>query len=163
MSNQEGIPAAGRTGGGMAVKEHIPGAATDMKSSAGQAVSAMSDVVSNAPGKVARQAKGSPMAVGLVAFGAGMLLSGIVPASRREAKAAAALKEQAQPLVGRLGSAAKEAVGNLQESAQSALESVKSTASDAVDTVKEEGTSAAGEVKGQAQDAKQSVQERAGT
>jgi len=158
MSNQDGI----RAGGGMGVKEHIPGAATDARPSAGGAMSAVSDVVSNTPEKIARQTKGSPMAAGLVAFGVGLLLSAVLPASRREAQAAAALKEQAQPLVGQLGSVAKEAVGNLQEPAETALESVKSTASEAVDTVKEEGTSAAGGVKDQAQDAKHAVQERTG-
>jgi gas vesicle protein len=142
------------------VKNHIMGSADDAKSSAGNALSSAGDAlssaqdaVSNAPGRVARQAQGSPVAAGLIAFGAGMLLSSLLPASRPEAQAAAAIKAQAQPLVEQVSSAAKEVAGNLQEPAQNALESVKSTASDAVDTVKEEGASAASDVQGQAQDA----------
>ena len=148
-------------GGVMAVKDHIMGATDTATSSTGGAMSSVGDAVSDAPGKVAQQTKGSPMAAGLIAFGAGMLLSALLPASKPEAQAAAAIKEQAQPLVDQLPSTAKEAAGNLQEPAQQALESVKSTATDAVDTVKDEGSSAVDDVKGQAQDAKDTVQQHA--
>jgi len=156
------------TGAVMGVKDHIMGSAENAKSSASDAMSsatdAMSsvgDAVSGAPGKVAQQTKGSPLAAGLIAFGAGMLLSALIPASKPEAQAAAALKEQAQPLVGKLAEAGKDAAGNLQEPAQQALESVKSTATDAVHTVADEGTAAASDVKDQAQQAKSTVQEHA--
>ena len=148
-------------GGVMGVKDHIMGSANDAKDSAGGTISNIGDSVSNTPGKVAQQTKGSPMAAGLIAFGVGMLLSAIAPASKPEAKAAAALKEQAQPLVEQVTAGAKEVAGNLQDPAQQALESVKSTASDAVDTVKDEGTSAVSDVKDQAQDAKDTVQQQA--
>lgn len=129
------------------VKDHIMGSADEVKSSTGTAVSTAADAVAGAPGKVARQAKGNPMAAGLIAFGAGVLLSALIPASKKEAQAAAALKEQAQPLLGQLTSTVKEAAGHLQEPAQQALESVKSAATDAVSAVKDEGASAAGDVK----------------
>ena len=150
------------TGAVMGVKDHIMGSAGDAKSSTGDALSSMGDTLSDAPGKVARQTQGSPLAAGLIAFGTGLLLSSLIPASRPEAQAAAAIKDQAQPLVDQLTQAGKEAAGNLQEPAQQALESVKSTASDAVDTVKDEGTSAVGDVKDQAQDAKDTVAQHAG-
>ncbi len=143
------------------VKDHIMGSADEVKSSTGTAVSTAADAVAGAPGKVARQAKGNPMAAGLIAFGAGVLLSALIPASKKEAQAAAALKEQAQPLLGQLTSTVKEAAGHLQEPAQQALESVKSAATDAVSAVKDEGASAAGDVKAQAQDAKDAVQDKA--
>ena len=142
------------------VKDHIMGSADEVKSSTGTAVSTAADAVAGAPGKVARQAKGNPMAAGLIAFGAGVLLSALIPASKKEAQAAA-LKEQAQPLLGQLTSTVKEAAGHLQEPAQQALESVKSAATDAVSAVKDEGASAAGDVKAQAQDAKDAVQDKA--
>ena len=145
----------------MTVKDHIMGSAQDAKSSTGEAMSSVRDAVSDAPGRIAQQTKGSPLAAGLIAFGTGLLLSALIPASKPEARAAAAIKDQAQPLVEQLSSSAKDAAGNLQEPAQQALESVKSTATDAVDTVKEEGASAAGDVKDQAQDAKDTVQQQA--
>src|ERR1700712_1011704 len=149
------------SGAVMGVKDHIMGAAGDAKSSTGDAMSSVGDTVSGAPGKVARQTKGSPLAAGLIAFGAGLLLSALIPASQPEARAAAAIQDQAQPLVDQVTSGGKEVAGNLQEPAQQALESVKSSASDAVDTVKDEGTSAVGDVKDQAQDAKDTVQQQA--
>ena len=152
----------------LSVKDHIMGSADSAKASTSGALSSVNDTVSSvgnavsgAPRKVVQQPQGRPLAAGLIAFGAGVLLSALLPASQPEAKAAAALKEQAQPLVSQLTSTAKEAAGNLQEPAQNALESVKSTATDAVGTVKEEGTSAAADVKDQAQDAKDTVQQEA--
>lgn len=140
------------------VKEHIMGSAQDTKNGAGNALSSVGDAVGDAPGKVAQQTKGNPVAAGLVAFGIGALLSSLLPASRPEAQAAQAIKEQAEPLVSELTAVAKDAAGNLQQPAQEAVDSVKSAATDAVDTVKEESSSAATDVKDQAQDAKDHVQ-----
>ena len=148
-------------GGVLGVKDQIMGSSDEVKSSAGAAVSTAADAVAGAPAKVTGQAKGNPMAAGLIAFGAGMLLSALIPASKKEAQAASVLKEQAQPLLGQLTSTVKEAAGHLQEPAQQALESVKSTAADAVSTVKDEGTSAVGDVAAQAQGAKDAVQNKA--
>jgi len=144
-------------GAAVSVKDRVMGSAE----SAGEAMSSVGEAVSQAPGTVARGAQGSPVAAGLIAFGTGLLLASLFPASRPEAQAAAAVKEQAQPLVQEAQDSAKQIAGNLQEPAQQALQSVKSTAVDAVDTVKEEGPAAAGDVKDQAQQAKDTVQERA--
>ena len=148
-------------GAATSVKDRIMGVADDATSGAGSGLSAVGDAVSAAPGKVARSTQGSPVAAGLIAFGTGLLLASLFPATRPEAQAAAAVKEQAQPLVDEATEVAKEIAGNLQEPAQQALESVKSTASDAVDAVKDEGAAVVEDVKDQAQDAKDTVQEHA--
>lgn len=147
--------------GVLGVKDHIMGAGDEVKTSTDAAISSIQDAVTGAPGKVVGQTKGNPMAAGLIAFGAGMLLSALIPASKKEAQAASALKEQAQPLVGQLTSTVREAAHHLQEPAQQALESVKSTAADAVGAVKDEGAAAAGEVKTHALEAKEAVQHTA--
>ncbi|MDQ5841025.1 MAG: hypothetical protein M3537_07750, partial [Chloroflexota bacterium] len=108
-----------------------------------------------------RKAQGSPIAAGLIAFGAGLLVSSMLPASRAEQQAAQAVKDTAQPLVDDLTDTAKEMAGNLQEPAQQALEEVKATATDATDTVREEAASAAADVKSQAQDSKDTLQQAA--
>jgi len=148
-------------GAAVSVKDHVLGSADTAKSGAGDAMSSVGDAVSDASGKVARGAQGSPVAAGLIAFGTGLLLASLFPASRPEAQAAAAVKEQAQPLVEEVQNSTKEIAEHLQEPAQQAVESVKATASDAVDTVKEEGTAAAEDVKDHAQEAKDTVQEQA--
>jgi gas vesicle protein len=114
--------------------------------------------ISQAPDQVKTAAQGNPLAAGLIAFGAGMLLSSLVPASEKERQAAEQLKSAAQPLAAQVGDMAKEVVPDLKEPAQEAMESVKSTAADAVQSVKAEGQSAASDVKDRAVDAKDNVQ-----
>src|SRR5512146_595947 len=107
----------------------------------GMASSAV-DTVRSAPDTVRRRATGNPLAAGLIAFGAGMLLSSLLPASEPEQQIATQVKdfatEQGRPVAQELGQAGQEAAQELKESAQQRAESVKQTASDAASTVKEE-------------------------
>ena len=57
--------------------------------------------------KVVAKAEGNPIAVGLIAFGAGLLAASLIPASEREKDMAEGVKEQAQPLVDNLTDAAQ--------------------------------------------------------
>lgn len=148
-------------GAAVSVKESIMGSASDAGDAGQRAVGAVSDTISDAPGTVASRTKGNPLAAGLIAFGVGLLVSSLIPASQKEQVAAQAIKDQAEPVVNKLTDAAKEVAGNLQEPAQQAVEEVKSTATDAAQTVKDEGTSAAQDVKGQAADSKDRVQQSA--
>ena len=117
--------------------------------------------MSGAPGAVARKAQGSPIAAGLIAFGAGLLVSSLLPASRVEQQAAENIKDTAQPMVDDFTDTAKEIAENLKEPAQQAMEEVKSTATDAAATVKDDAASAVDDVKTQAQDSKDTVQQAA--
>ena len=137
------------------------GSASDAADTGQQVATTMGDAVTNAPNAVARKAQGSPIAAGLIAFGAGLLVSSLLPASRVEQQAAEKVKDTAQPMVDDLTDTAKEVAGNLKEPAQQALEEVKSTATDAAATVKDEAASAADDVKSQAQDSKDTVQQAA--
>jgi gas vesicle protein len=148
-------------GAATSVKEAVMGSAADAADTGQQVATTMGDAVTNAPNAVARKAQGSPIAAGLIAFGAGLLVSSILPASRVEQQAAEKVKDTAQPMVDDLTDTAKEVAGNLKEPAQQALEEVKSTATDAAATVKDEATSAADDVKSQAQDSKDTVQQAA--
>jgi gas vesicle protein len=113
--------------------------------------------VQQAPQAVVRQTRGNPLAAGLIAFGAGWLVSSLLPASQREQELAEQAKQRAseigQPLVDAAKDAAMEMKDNLQEPAQHAVESVRDTAADAGRTVTEEGRSAAQDVQDHAQDA----------
>jgi gas vesicle protein len=148
-------------GAATSVKEAVLGSDSDVADSAGSVAGTVSDAVSDAPSAVARKAQGSPIAAGLIAFGAGLLVSSLLPASRVEQQAAENIKDTAQPMVDDLTDTAKEIAGNLKEPAQQAVEEVKSTATDAAATVKDDATSAADDVKTQAQDSKDTVQHAA--
>jgi cell division septum initiation protein DivIVA len=136
-------------------------AASQVQGAASTAVGAVQDVASNAAGAVQhapqalkRQARGNPLAAGLIAFGTGWLVSSLLPASRRERELADqarhAAQENLQPVVAQVAGEVKE---NLAGPAQQAVESVKSTAQDAKDAVTEHGRVAAQDVSGRAQGA----------
>lgn len=146
-------------GAATSVKEAVLGSDSDPRNTG--AAGTVGDAVTGAPNAVARKAQGSPIAAGLIAFGAGLLVSSLLPASKVEQQAAEKVKDTAQPMVDDLTDTAKEVAGHLKEPAQQAIEEVKSTATDAAATVKEDATSVADDVKSQAQDSKDTVQQAA--
>ena len=148
-------------GAATSVKDAVLGSAADATDSGQRVAGNVGDAVADAPTAVARKAQGSPIAAGLIAFGAGLLVSSLLPASRVEQQAAEAVKDTAQPLVDDLTDTAKEVAENLKEPAQQAIGEVKATTTDAVDTVREDATSAATDVKDHAADAKDTVQHAA--
>ncbi|MGG6383261.1 DUF3618 domain-containing protein [Paenarthrobacter sp. NEAU-H11] len=109
--------------------------------------------ISNAPDQVKAKTQGNPLAAGLIAFGAGMLISSLIPASDKEREAAQQLKTAAEPLATQVTDAAKDMAQDLKEPAQQAMENVKATATDAAQNVKTEGQHAATDVKDRATDA----------
>jgi gas vesicle protein len=133
----------------------VGGAGSAVGSTLGDAGSAIGDT----PHKVAMKAQGSPIAAGLIAFGAGLLVSSLIPPSAKEREAAQALKSAAEPVTSQLTEAAKDVAQGLQEPAQEALENVKTTAAHAAEQVKEEGQTAVSDVTETAADAKNHVQQ----
>lgn len=122
--------------------------------------SAVGDAVSNAPAQVKQRARGNPLAAGLIAFGAGLLVSGLIPSSEKEKEAVSTLQEKVEPLKEKATEAAKEVASNLQEPAQEAAQSVKETAAQGVQNVKDEGASAKQDVQGQVQDSAETVKQQ---
>jgi ElaB/YqjD/DUF883 family membrane-anchored ribosome-binding protein len=141
------------------VKDKVMGSAQNASSHASSAGSSVSDSVTGAPDAVSAHTRGNPLAAGLIAFGGGLLLGSLLPASQKETEAAASVKANASTLAQPVTEAAKGIAQDLKEPAQEALESVKSTATDAAATVKDEGASSAQDVKGDALDAKDAVQD----
>ena len=110
----------------------------------------IADGAKHAPQAVRQQTQGNPLAAGVIAFGAGWLISSLLPASEKEKQATMEAKdkvsEHSDALTAPLKESAQNAKENLQPHAQQAADSVKSTATDA-----------AGNVKGEAQHAKQDL------
>src|SRR6478735_3810523 len=127
------------------VRESVMGAADDAGSSlahagdaAASGVEHAGQSVAHAGQAVARKAKGNPLAAGLVAFGAGLLVAALIPPSDKERELAAKVEDKAQPLVDQAKDAAREVGENLKEPARDAVDSVKTTAQDAAQTVADE-------------------------
>ena len=125
----------------------------------GDARAAVGDAVSGAPDQVKAKTRGNPLAAGLIAFGAGLLVSSLIPSSQKEQQAVSTLQENLEPLKQRAGDAAKEMADNLKAPAQDAAESVRATAADAAQNVKDEGQTAKDQIQGQAQESTATVQD----
>jgi len=136
-------------------RERVMGSAHDAGSATG---SGLKDQASAVPGQVKTRTRGNPLAMGVIALGAGWLIGSLMPATEQEAQLAATAKEQAQPLIEKAQTAAQESMEHLKEPAQNAAQSVASRAQEAAETVKAEGQSAAGDVKDTADTARQNVQ-----
>ncbi len=125
--------------------------------------STVADAASSAPDQARARTRGNPLAAGLIAFGAGWLVSSLLPATEKEQQAATAVKDRAQEHADTvkepLATAANEMKENLREPAQQAAQSVTSSAKEGADNVRGEAQSAASEVRNQAQDSATRVQD----
>jgi gas vesicle protein len=146
--------------------DSVSARASSARDTAADAASSAVDTVRSTPDAIRRRTTGNPLAAGLVAFGAGLLLSSLLPASEPEQQVATQVKdfatEQGRPVAQQLGQAGQEAAQELKESAQQRAESVKQTAADAASTVKGEAQSAAADVKDQAHESTSRVRDQAG-
>ncbi|MDQ1136071.1 gas vesicle protein [Microbacterium sp. SORGH_AS 1204] len=137
------------------VRDRVMGAADDTGSAASDLAHHAGDAAHHATEKV----KGNPLAVGLVAFGAGLVLASLIPPTRAERDAAAKAKDKAQPLVEGAKDVAREIADDLKEPVQDAAAAVKDRATEAVAHVKDESTDAASTVRDRAQDAGSTVRD----
>ncbi|MDL5350681.1 DUF3618 domain-containing protein [Microbacterium sp. zg-YB36] len=133
------------------VRERVMGAADDAGSSISGAGSSAIGQVGDAKDRVVAKAEGNPLAVGLIAFGAGLLVASLIPASEKEKQVAADVKEKAQPLVDEATQVAQDMGEHLKGPAQDAATAVKDAATDSAETVKAETQTATADVKDQAQ------------
>ena len=111
------------------------------------AAAGLSDSVSSVAEGTRRAADGNPLAMGLVAFGAGLVAATLFPATRTERD----LAERAQPALERAaseaGPAARHIAEELKPSAQDAVADLRETAVDAVSNLKEQVAEAVSETK----------------
>jgi gas vesicle protein len=151
----------------VSARDRVMGSASDTVSTTQDRASSMAadakEKVAEAPQAVRRGTEGNPIAAGLIAFGAGWLLSTLAPASKPEQKLAGQTadwaREHREVVTEQVGQVAEQVKENIREPAREAVESVKSTAADAAGTVKDEARGAADDVTGRAQEAKSSIQE----
>ena len=134
------------------LRDSVMGSAQSAGGSAQGAAGSVQDKAQSAVGAVQSQTQGSPLAAGLVAFGAGMVISALIPASRAEAQAAQRLTETVKdsPVMDEAKSVGQEIGENLKQSATEAAQEVKGTAQEAAANVKDEGQAAAQSVKEEA-------------
>jgi ElaB/YqjD/DUF883 family membrane-anchored ribosome-binding protein len=121
-------------------------AASSVGDTAQEAAGKARDAVTQAPQTVLKQAEGNPLAAGLVAFGLGLVVASMIPASQREAEAAHRAKEAAAPLVEEAKGMASTVASNLKEPAQEQLHGLQESAKQAGSDLAEQGKAAASDV-----------------
>ena len=136
------------------------GTAGDTADKASSMASGIGDTVGSLPRNAANVAEGNPLAVGLVAFGAGLVLATLLPETRSEQQ----LAEKVQPMVenaaSEVGVAAQDAVEQLKPKAQDAIEQVKDSAQQSVSQVKDHASDAASQAAAQAKPSTEGVTPR---
>lgn len=116
--------------------------------------------LADTPDAMKRQARGNPLAAGLVAFGGGLLLAALLPATEPEQELAGNLRDRfEEPLKDELRSVGQEVKEELQPQVQQAAEQIKTTAQDAAQHTKSEAQSTAESLKQEAQSSVQSVKQ----
>ncbi|MEJ6490325.1 DUF3618 domain-containing protein [Leucobacter sp. USCH14] len=138
-------------------KDRVMGAADDASGSASDAAERAGDAAHDAAHTVKAKAEGNPLAVGLIAFGVGLVAASLIPSTEKEKEVSQSLREGAQPLVDEATAAAKSVASNLQDPAAEAAEAVKSTATEAVEHVKDEAASAKDDVQSRAGEARDNI------
>jgi uncharacterized protein YjbJ (UPF0337 family) len=120
--------------------------ASQLTDAAGAKAHDAADAVRNAPGAVASQTKGNPLAVGIIAFGAGLLAATLMPVTDTERRAGQQLKEQSGDLTDKVKSVAADVKDDLSETVQNAAGQVKETAQDAAQSTREQARSSVQDV-----------------
>ena len=144
-------------------KDRIFGATSDTAGSVRDQAGHVAGMAADVPSRARDKAEGNPLAAGLVAFGVGLLLAGLIPSSRKErdlveqARSSDAVSQATEEV----RSVARDSAEKLREPAQQAVQDVKDTATEGVQRVREEGTGAAQDVGSQAQEAAQDVRAQA--
>lgn len=107
--------------------DRVQGTAHDLADKAGQA-----------PAAVTRQAQGNPIAVGLIAFGAGLLAASLFPQTKPERRMGEQLAEQGEAVIEPLKETGRQLTEDLRGTVQEAAGEVKETATQAVGRTKEQ-------------------------
>jgi hypothetical protein len=156
------------------IKERVMGSATEalqttqhsvstrsaaVASSVGESTaslgSSVSDAAQRAPDQIRAGTQGSPLAAGLIAFGAGMLAAALFPASQTETQAANALRENAdllEPAKEALTESVQQVKENLAPAAKESAQHVKDSAAAAVSTTTDQAKQSGSELAGQVKD-----------
>jgi hypothetical protein len=140
------------------VKDRVMGVAhgaADHAPSASGVASGVSDTAGTAVSATQERVQGSPLGAGLVAFGAGLVVASLLPASKAEAEAAHQALENAQPLMDDVRddvmSSAQQVAADAKDQAASAAQQVKESATEATTSLKDEARSSAESVRSDAQ------------
>jgi len=103
--------------------------------------------ITDLPRSASQRVRGNPLAAGLIAFGAGVLVASLLPRSETEQELAQSASEGVQRAAEEVRGAGEHVVADLRDSAQTALAEVKGAASESASHVTDAASSAASQVR----------------
>ena len=116
--------------GWTSVRDRVMGTASDAGRTVGDTASSAVDTIKDAPDTVVQQTQGNPLVAGGIAFGVGVLLASVFPATSKEQEVAEQLKDKVQPLAEDLKQTGQQMAAHMKEPAREAVESVKEAATE---------------------------------
>jgi gas vesicle protein len=147
---------------GTSAVRDVAGKAADTAGSAG---STIADTAKAAPDELRSRTEGNPLAAGVIAFAAGWLLAGLLPATSKEKQLAETVEYKsgqfAEPVKQQVAEMGREMKAGLEEPAKQAVDEVRDTVKDAAGTVRDEGQTASQDVAGTARDSAENVRDSA--
>jgi len=123
------------------VKDRVMGPAAHSAQTVRDQAEEIAGTVSDAPDLARRQVSGNPVAAGVIAFAAGVLVASMLPESEPEQRLAERVEPKLAQAVGETRDAAMEAAQNLKPAAEDAARDVAARARDSADELKERATS----------------------
>jgi hypothetical protein len=127
----------------------LRGRAEGTASSATDAVQSATQQVQHAPQAIADQARGNPLAAGLVAFGLGALFATVLPKTKTEQKLVDEARPQLESAAEELKEVGRVVASDAKERTTSAVAEVKAAGENATESVRDRARESAEHVRGQ--------------
>jgi hypothetical protein len=143
------------------VRDRVMGTAADTSHAVGDATGGAVETLKGTPETVRHQTQGNPLAAGAIAFGFGVLLASVFPATQKEKQAAEQLMDKAEPLKQELKQTGQEVAEHMKEPAREAVQSVKEAATQGVQAVSDSAKGATETTTQAARDAADTVRTEA--
>jgi len=140
-------------------KDRVMGSASSATSSVGDAGSGPVDQAREAPHLVAAETRGNPLVAGMVAFGVGLLVGSLAPATEVERQAVDAMSDQLEPVRQQAAAVAESVKGQVTDAARESAQHLGDDVREAAHDVQSTAQSSAGAVKDRAQGGAQRVAE----
>ncbi len=124
--------------------------ASDLAASAGDAARGAADRIQHTPDMLAEETRGNPLAAGLIAFGAGMLVATAFPRTRAEERVVQSAAPGLEKAQQELREGGRELAAGAKEHAREAAQQVSDTATQATHEVAQHAKTSAENVRDQA-------------
>jgi len=125
----------------------LMGTADDFTSRVGDTAHNLAEAPSTTMQGVRSNTKGAPLVAGGIAFGIGVLIGSLVPASRTEKRLGQQVAGATEPLKNELQEAGREVAEHLREPVQEAVQDVKQSAQDSAQQLRDSASERADQVR----------------